>query len=493
MSLRRLLPALLFVAMATLPAVHAQTTCTGDFCSSAAGGTVNTVPTVNGSLSVAAGSQAQTTSSEAVAIGAESVAGNGQTQDANGNPFGEQTAIGFQAQAIGQGASAVGGNAQAQGNQSSAFGASATAIGNFTSAFGAGANAVGAYGSAFGISAQAIGQYSLAAGNNAQAQADYSTSLGTASYVLSGATGSMALGFAASAQASDCTAIGNGAVCNQSATVSFGSPGQDYTLQHVAPGVLMNDAVNVGQLNTGLSYLGGGAGINNGVFTAPSYVLSGGTFNNVGSALLYLDNKPSGGGSSGSGATVTAGTNIVVTKDANGNQVVSTSTTPTFSTVTTSNATSTTVTSGDGVTITPATGNAVTLSGGGLDNGGNVINGVGNGQIAPGSQQAINGGQLFNAQAQDRNWAKEYTDQAVSGLNDRIARVGAESAAEANLGPNYRDTPNSFAAGLGFQGGHNAIAVGYRHISESQRVSWTIQAAISGPERSVGMGIGYGW
>lgn len=313
------------------------------------------------------------------------------------------------------------------------------------------------------------------------------------------------------ADATNTTLIGNGCSTDRPNTLYICSS----TLSGVANGVLPNDAVNMSQLNQGLSYLGGGASFNytTGQFTAPSYVLSGGTFDNVGSALLYLDSKPSGTGQgpqgpqgpqgqpgqqgpqgpAGSGANVTAGKNIVVTQDANGNQVVSTSTTPTFSTVTTSNANSTTTVSGDGVVITPATSSAVTLSGAGLDNGGQIITGVANGQISPGSQQAINGGQLYAAQQSDRNWAKAYTDQAVQGLNDRIARVGATSAASAALASNYRDMPNSFAAGLGFQGGHNAIAVGYRHVSESQRVSWSIQGAISGSERSIGVGIGYGW
>ena len=507
MNLRRFLPALLVLVALGAPALHAQTTtapqttlCSGYFCANGSG--VGDTPTVSGYWSLAAGSGAQTTSSQAIALGNSAQAGNGQIVDSNGQPIGGQVAIGSLSQAIQQGAAAVGWGAQAQNVQSSAFGTGSSVTADYGSAFGAGATVTGAYGSAFGIGARAMGQYSLAAGNNAQAQAQYSISLGTGSYVLSSATGSAALGFAASAQATDCTAIGNGATCTQSATVSFGSPGYDYTLQHVAPGVLSNDAVNVGQLNQGLSYLGAGAGLSNGVFTAPNYVLSGGTFNNVGSALLYLDSKPSGTGSqgpagpqgpAGSGANVTAGQNIVVTHDANGNDVVSTSTTPTFSTVTASNATSTTTVSGDGVVITPATSNAVTLSGAGLDNGGQIINGVAPGQISPTSQQAINGGQLFNAQQADRNWAKAYTDQAIQGLNDRIARVGATSAASAALASNYRDTPNSFAAGLGFQGGHNAIAVGYRHVSESQRVSWSIQGAISGSERSIGVGVGYGW
>jgi hypothetical protein len=307
--------------------------------------------------------------------------------------------------------------------------------------------------------------------------------------------------------ATNTTMISNGGTTDRSNVVFFGSR----TLAGVAPGVLQDDGVNLGQLSAAVTAFGGGANYLNGVWTGPLYSLTGavnGNYTDVGTALEALDQAipTSGGGTgpagpqgpqgpqgpAGAGGNVTAGKNITVTQ--NGSTfTVSTTNTPTFTKVTATNGTSTTTVSGEGVTITPATGNPVSVTAAGLDNGGNTINGVGNGLVAPGSQQAVNGGQLFNAQQADRNWAKEYTDNAVAGLNDRIARVGAEGAAEANLGANYRDTPNSIAAGLGWEGGHNGLAVGYRHQSEDGRMSWTIQAAISGPERSVGVGFGYGW
>lgn len=304
------------------------------------------------------------------------------------------------------------------------------------------------------------------------------------------------------------------------------------TLSGLSPGVQANDAATMGQLNTGLSYLGGGASFNfaTGQFVAPTYALSMGTFHDVGSALLALDNKPSGGGTPGprgpagptgpagpqgpagqngtGGANVAAGKNIAVTTNANGDQVVSTVSDPSFSSVTATNGTSSTTVSATGVTITPASGNAVTLSGAGLNVGDRVIDGVADGQISANSQQAINGAQLFNAEAAARsytdnqvqagvhtaeNWAKAYTDSQVAQLNDRISRVGAASSAMAALNGNYRNTANSIAAGLGWQGGHNALAVGYRHLSSDGRMSWSIQGSVSGRERSVGVGIGYGW
>lgn len=53
-----------------------------------------------------------------------------------------------------------------------------------------------------------------------------------------------------------------------------------------------------------------------------------------------------------------------------------------------------TVLSKDGVAIAGGPNGPVTLSGKGLDNGGNVLTGVGGGQVAPGSRDAVNGDQL---------------------------------------------------------------------------------------------------
>lgn len=300
------------------------------------------------------------------------------------------------------------------------------------------------------------------------------------------------------------------------------------TLSGLSPGVQINDAATMGQLNTGLGYLGGGASFNftTGQFVAPTYVLSMGTFHDVGSALLGLDNKPTGAGTpgpagpagpqgpagpagkdgTGTGSNVVAGKNIQVTTDANGNQVVATTDKPSFSTVTTTDGSSTTVTSGNGVTITPASGNAVTLSGQGLSNGGNTITNVGAGAVNATSTDAVNGSQLYNVQqvaknytdsqvaagvATSENWAKAYTDHAVAGLRDQINRTGASAAAISSI--NYRPYQNSFGVGLGWQGGHNGVAVGFRHVSNDGQMEWNVRAAISGSVRSVGVGMSWGW
>lgn len=89
--------------------------------------------------------------------------------------------------------------------------------------------------------------------------------------------------------------------------------------------------------------------------------------------------------------------------------------------------------------------------------------------------------------------ANAYTDMRFGQIGDRISRIAALSSASSNLAANYRDTPNSIAAGLGWSGGHNALSVGYRHVSDDGRVSWSVSGGVSGSERTVGMGVGYGW
>jgi hypothetical protein len=386
----------------------------------------------------------------------------------------------------------------------------ASALGTNGTAVGAGSaagNANTSYNTAVGINAAAGTQGTAAAGTGGQ---DTAVGYGASATGI----GAESFGYQASATAPFSTAIGNYALADQANTVSFGNDTTGVTrrLVNVSPGINSSDAMTMGQGQTVTSIFGGGANLLTN--TAPTYLFTSpyaaGTYYDVGSALTALDNGqnalwnafnnlPTGGGTqgpqgpagqNGTGANVIAGNNIVVTKDTSGNDVVSTVADPTFNSVTASSSAGKTVVSASGVTITPSNGSSVSLTDQGLDNGGNVIRNVGAG-TAP--TDAVNVGQLTAGINNAENWAKDYTDSQVAGLRDQIARVGAEQAASAALAGNYRDTPNSFAAGVGFQGGHNAIAVGYRHISESRRVSWSIQGAISGGERSIGVGIGYGW
>ena len=66
-------------------------------------------------------------------------------------------------------------------------------------------------------------------------------------------TGSVAIGNAASASADNSVAIGAGSVASRDNTVSVGSDGNDRQITHVAAGTASTDAVNVGQLDASVT------------------------------------------------------------------------------------------------------------------------------------------------------------------------------------------------------------------------------------------------
>ena len=87
---------------------------------------------------------------------------------------------------------------------------------------------------------------------------------------------------------------------------------------------------------------------------------------------------------------------------------------------------------------------------GGVSMGGNKIFNVGDGRIAPGSTDAVNGGQLWETR---------------NNLTKDIRRTGARAAALAALKPLDYDPahPMQFNVGYGNYKGHTAVAVGMTH------------------------------
>ncbi|MGT2470556.1 YadA family autotransporter adhesin [Paraburkholderia terrae] len=85
--------------------------------------------------------------------------------------------------------------------------------------------------------AQASGVHSIAAGANAQASG----------------TNAVALGAGSNASADNSVALGQGSVADRANTVSVGASGQERQITNVAAGVQGTDAVNVNQLNQGVS------------------------------------------------------------------------------------------------------------------------------------------------------------------------------------------------------------------------------------------------
>ncbi|SEA35836.1 Autotransporter adhesin [Paraburkholderia sartisoli] len=99
--------------------------------------------------------------------------------------------------------------------------------------------------------AQSSGTHSVAAGANARATGANAAALG-ANAVASGASAT-ALGAGASASADNAVALGDGSIADRANTVSVGAAGAERQIGNVAAGVQGTDAVNVNQLNQGMS------------------------------------------------------------------------------------------------------------------------------------------------------------------------------------------------------------------------------------------------
>ncbi|WP_346269894.1 YadA-like family protein [Burkholderia cenocepacia] len=117
---------------------------------------------------------------------------------------------------------------------------------------------------AVGVAASSGGAYSVALGANSTTTGQYSVAIGSAGGGARGAVvtanNAVAIGTISRATADNSIALGFGSVSDRANTVSVGASvsnpdGQTFTRQivNVAAGTEDNDAVNVGQLNTGLS------------------------------------------------------------------------------------------------------------------------------------------------------------------------------------------------------------------------------------------------
>jgi hypothetical protein len=114
----------------------------------------------------------------------------------------------------------------------------------------------------------------------------------------------------------------------------------------------------------------------------------------------------------------------------------------------------------------------------GIDANGQKITGVGDGEVAPGSQDAVNGSQLYTV------------NHRIDRMNNKINRVGAGAAALAALNP-LPYNPNqkwSMAAGYGHYHDANASAFGaYYYPNEDVMVS--LGSVVGNGENMVNAGV----
>lgn len=161
---------------------------------------------------------------------------------------------------------AVGGNADARAD-------GATAIGTFSSALATNSVAIGR-----GSYVASEGRDGFALGSRTRVQSVGGLAIGADADVMSGADQSVALGVASVATEAD--------------TVSVGSGEYRRRIVSVARGTKDDNVTTLVQLRETVSALGGGASIDAaGGVIDPKYVLSGGTFSNVGAALTSIDSK----------------------------------------------------------------------------------------------------------------------------------------------------------------------------------------------------------
>ena len=134
----------------------------------------------------------------------------------------------------------------------------------------------------------------------------------------------------------------------------------------------------------------------------------------------------------------------------------------------------------DGLTVNGDT----YVSADGLNANNRAIQNVAPGRIAPDSQDAVNGAQLY------------ALGQRMDGMGKRIdsARAGVASAiATAGLPQAYRPGASMVAAAGGYYDGQSAVAIGLSTISDNGR--WIIKGAanVNSKEAGASIGVGYQW
>ena len=129
----------------------------------------------------------------------------------------------------------------------------------------------------------------------------------------------------------------------------------------------------------------------------------------------------------------------------------------------------------------------ITIHQGNVNMGGNTVSGVADGHVAPGSTDAVNGGQLWQ-----RDQAINSLGGAVNKLDSRVNRVGAGAAALAALHPLDFDPDDKwdFAAGYGNYKDASAVAVG-AYYRPNEDTMFSIGGSFGGGENMVNAGVSF--
>ncbi|MEA9920769.1 YadA-like family protein [Xanthomonas campestris] len=492
----------------------------------------------SGPNSTATGAYATATGNGALATGVQANASgdNAQASGTNAQASGQNSvAIGQAANAAAVSTIAIGTSSFAGGEDAVAVGAQAVATGVKSLAQGVQAQASGDLSMSLGYFSRSRGNASIAQGSSAEANADHAVAIGTSA--VADAFQSLALGVGAEARAQDCVALGSHSRCWASDEVSVGSTYEDggqstRRITNVRAGTSDTDVANLGQVRQAAQALGGGATFVNGNLVAPIYQFrSGATHQTVGAALDDLDGRVaaveqspgSGSGNpgprgadglsayevaltngfqgnesdwlaslkgesgaqgpagndgvdgtagTGSGSVAKAGKNIEVTTNADSTQTVSVSDNVQLSDTGSVSVGATTV-NAQGVFIQG--GPSVTTAG--VNAGNQRVTNVQAGRVERGSTDAVNGGQLWDAQqAWNDRWTD--TDRRVRHQDRRINALGAQLGAMSQMATAAAQNGGTAVGqvnlnmGVGFSGGEAAVSIGWgARISERTSVS----------------------
>ncbi len=503
-----------------------NSTATGEYAQASAPNATATGAYANasGNGAVATGVQATASADNAVASGT-----NAQASGAN------SIATGQAANAAAVSAVAVGTLSYAGGEAAMALGAQSAATGAHSLAVGVQSQASGDLSMSFGYFSRSRGNASIAQGTLAEANADHAVAIGSSA--VADAFQSLALGVGAEARAQDCVALGSHSRCWASDEVSVGSTFEDggqstRRITNVRAGTSDTDVANLGQVRQAAQALGGGATFVNGNFVAPIFQFrSGATYNTVEAAMDDLDgrltvqeqNPGNGSGTpgprgadglsayevalangfrgneqewlaslkgepgvqgpagtdgvdgatgTGSGSIAKAGKNVEVTTNADGSQTVAVSDNVQLSDAGSLSVGSTAV-NAQGVSIQG--GPSVTTAG--VNAGNQRVTNVQAGRVERGSTDAVNGGQLWDAQqAWDDRWTDtdrrlRHQDRRINGLGAQMGAMTQMATAAAQNGGAAVGQVN-LNVGVGFSGGSAAMAVGWgARVSSNVSVS----------------------
>ena len=513
--------------------------------------------TAIGANSTATGQGSTTIGNASSATGADTVAvGNSATATANGSIAvgNKSVSSGFNSTAVGDGSKATSNFTTSLGSKSSAEGWSATTVGNKAKVNGTDSTGVGA-----GIELKGKNISSL--GKGSKISSDYVSTLGSNIEVGEGRNGAVVLGYGSDAKASttvtqeDKATVGgltysgfNGNLKNITKDlagrfVSVGSENNERQIKHVAAGKISDkstDAINGSQLysvadtittaiknvlgaptdgNTDGVTLSGENGADS-TFSRPvnttiedkDYVKpeEDAQPKTVAGALQDLNNYVNAGWKVGNNAgekvsritpngqvNFKEGDNIKVEVKPDGNNKANV----TYSLAKDIKVDSVTVGKDSNTTKIESDQNGLKLDD-------KKIQGVENGNVAEGSKEAVNGGQLHTVKEEltkQINDIKKLNNNNQSGAFDRLerkinkqgkeARAGIAGAnAAAALPQVYTPGKTMVAAAAGTFKGQNALAVGYSRASDNGKVIFKLQGnANTSGDVGAGVGVGYQW